>query len=89
MKDHITLPSGKIVKGEAGGFIGINAEGEISEGHDSELYNAFAVCPEDYAGIEECWKSWRSEDKLALADIMIKRWEDYRQAVAYKGKFRE
>ena len=71
----LTLPSARVVDAYEG-FIGINEKGEISTGYDCELYNAFAVCPEYYAGIEESWESWSTEDKLALADIMIQRWED-------------
>lgn len=77
----ITLPSGETVNGQAGGFIGINGTGEISSGHDSTINGAYVTYPERYEGEEELWQSWSTEDKLALAEIMIKRWEDYRQAV--------
>lgn len=80
----IELPSGKKVDGQAGGFIGINGTSEISSGHDSTIDGAYATCPACYEGIEELWEEWSTEDKLALAEIMLKRWEDYRQAVIEK-----
>ena len=77
----ITLPSGKVVDDQVGGFIGINGKGEISEGHDGNLRGAEASCPECYEGEEELWHSWSTEDKIALANIMIKRWKEYQMKI--------
>lgn len=81
----ITLPSGRVVSVYEN-FIGINNKGEISKGYDGHIDGAFAQLPGWYWEESE-WESWGIEDKLALADIMIKRWEDYRQAViSAKGR---
>ena len=80
----ITLPSGKKVNGQVGGFIGINAAGEISEGYDGHIDGAFAQLPA-WCYEESEWE-WSTEDKLALADIMLKRWEEYRQTVMQTGE---
>lgn len=80
----ITLPSGKTIDGQVGGFVGINEQLEISSGHDSNIYQAYATLPDSYIGVEELWNPFSVEDKLALAEVMIKRWSAYKEKVIAK-----
>ena len=50
------------------GIIGIDAEGEISEGYDGGIYDT-----PDWEGKG----GWTPEEKLELAVHMIKRWSKY------------
>lgn len=74
-KDNIKLSTGKILDPHCG-FVGINVDGELSDGFDSCFY-----CYED-----EHVRSWGSADspdvltrdeRIELAEVVISRWQQW------------
>lgn len=72
------LPSGRILDAN-GDYWGISDDLSVAEGYDNQRENA--SFDEESLGVVE-WNEiediWSMEDRIALADIMIKRWTRYR-----------
>ena len=54
------------------GIVGIDADGQVSEGYDGGI-------PEAHGDALEDADNWSPEECCELADIMIERWQRYQE----------
>lgn len=69
-RDIIRLASGRELYANCG-IVGIDAEGEVSEGHDGGVPGANGDALEDS-------DNWSPQECRELADLMMERWQRYR-----------
>lgn len=71
----VKLPSGREIDPNDG-YVGLSDDLRVGDGYDSQIYDAGF---EDI-GIDPDREQWPAEDKVALAEIMIERWQRYKQS---------
>jgi hypothetical protein len=73
------LSTGTEIKAYAG-VLGINDKLEVFGGFDTPIEKLYANIPEGRDPDE--WEQCRSKEKIEVADIMISRWQKYKEEVS-------